>query len=59
MTFNQHLLRALFPNRERERMEMRHSVAKASAHAEDLSRTILKLLKRMTNDTPSNSRPYI
>ena len=40
MKFCQALLRVLFPGSEKERMELRKSMARVSAHAEDLTRTL-------------------
>lgn len=41
MTVGQKLLRYFFPEDEYQRQEMRKTIACASAHAEDLSRTTI------------------
>lgn len=40
MNIGQTLMRLLSPICERQRMEFRHSMAQATAHAEDLTRTL-------------------
>jgi hypothetical protein len=57
MKFNQKVLKTLFPDREKQRMEFRNAVALASAHCEDLSRTVGKIngkastaLKKLWNE---------
>lgn len=41
MNFGQALMRFLSPTCERQRQEFRQTMARTSAHAEDLTRTIL------------------
>lgn len=41
MTFGQRVLRALLPDHEADRRELRACTAFAAAHAEDLTRTIV------------------